>query len=174
MEMARRSADAGNRRVGACNLIRGAAAGLVIAATGVSAASAGGAAESAQERTEAAIEACWALSEAERDSGVTSEMRHGTVVSARCLEGVLQDELRGLLADATLERLDLPSQIEALRNSYESIYWELYNGGRRNSRDWRGTMYQVFHLGKYTALLEQMIRDIAFERDSELPCQICP
>lgn len=174
MGMARRSADAGSRQVGAYNLIRSAAAGLAIAAIGVSTASAGGVAESAHERTEAAIEACWALSEAERDTGVTSDMRHGVVVSARCLEGVFQDEMRGLLADDTLRRLDLPSQIEALRSSYESIYWELYNGGRRNSRDWRGTMYQTFHLGAYTALLEQIIRDVASERDNELPCQICP
>lgn len=164
METARLSVDSECRRVGASKLIRGAFAAVAIAVTGLSTASAGGAPESAQERTEAAIEACWALSQADRDTGVTSQMRHGAVVSARCLEGVLQDELQGLLDDNTLARLDLPTQIEALRNSYGSIYWELYNGGRRDG-EWRGTMYQLFHVSNYAALLEKMIRDVAVERD---------
>ena len=165
METARLSVDSECRRVGASKLIRGAFAAVAIAVTGLSTASAGGAPESAQERTEAAIEACWALSQADRDTGVTSQMRHGAVVSARCLEGVLQDELRGLLDDNTLARLDLPSQIEALRDSYGSIYWELYNGGRRNSTEWRGTVYQVFHVAAYASLLEDLIHKVAVERD---------
>lgn len=128
MKTTRRSRDTGRRQLRAGDLVLGMVASAVAFAASLPSAYAGGAADSAQERVEAAIEACWASSEADRDSGVTSQMRHGTVDSGNCLEGVLQDEMGGLLADDTLARLDLPSQIAALRNSYESIFWELYNG----------------------------------------------
>lgn len=119
----------------------------------------------ARDRIEAAIEACWAASRADLDSSVTSQMRHGAAVAAACLEDVLQAETRGLLTADTYSRLDLHSQLEALRSSYQAFYWELYNGGRRG-RGLRGTVYQTFHLGRYTGLLENMIRDVATERDS--------
>lgn len=101
-----------------------------LAIISIAGASAGGAEGSAQEQAESAIETCWALSAADRASGVTADMRHGAAVSASCLEGVLQDEMRGLLTEHSYAELDLPSTLNALRDSYESIYWQLSNGSR--------------------------------------------
>lgn len=123
-----------------------------------------GSEDEARKRVEAAIAACWSLSSADRNSGVTAQMRHGTVVTGTCLEGVLQDEMRGLLTASSYEELDLPSKLAVLRNSYGSIYWQLYNGSRPGE-GWRGTMYQVFHVAAYAKLLEDLIREVAAERD---------
>lgn len=124
--------------------------------------------DEARKRVEAAISACWNLSRAERSTGVTADMRHGGMVTATCLEGVLQDEMRGLLSASSYEELDLPAKLDALRNSYGSIYWQLYNGGRPGG-GWRGTMYQVFHVAAYANLLEDLIRKVAAERDGPIP-----
>jgi hypothetical protein len=95
-------------------------------------------------------------------------MRHGAAVSIACLEEVLQDEMRALLTAESYAELNLPQRLDSLREAYQSIYWQLYNGGRADG-SWRGTMYQVFHLGAYSRLLEEMIRDVAAERDATAP-----
>lgn len=123
---------------------------------------------SERERVESAIQACWALSERERALGSTAAMRHGAAVSIACLERALQNELRALLTASSYAELDLPKRLESLSDSYQSIYWQLYNGSRPDE-SWRGTMYQVFHLSAYARLLESMIRDAAAEREATTP-----
>ena len=73
------------------------------------------------------IDACWALSKEDRDSGVTGRMRSGSARSIGCLEGVIHDQAEALFDEETLDSLKLKEQLIKLRKGYQILYWALYN-----------------------------------------------
>ena len=67
------------------------------------------------------IDACWALSKEDRDSGVTGRMRSGSARSIGCLEGVIHDQAEALFDEETLDSLKLKEQLIKLRKGYQIL-----------------------------------------------------
>lgn len=111
-------------------------------------------------RAQKVIDACWAISQEDRDSGVTSRMREGGLKSALCLQ-----EHIIMLAKTELftESPEISEQIEQkfhnLHAAYASFYWDLYNSIDPCSA-WCGTENHVVHNGEYAHLLEKIVRDV--------------
>ena len=113
----------------------------------------------------ALIKPCWDLSEKKRASGVTARMRQGTLDTVLCLEKVILDQVEILFPDGiNLSRAEAEEKLERLRFAVGSFYWSLYNG-HKGCDGFCGTMWQVLHLAKNADFLEQMIRDIADQRN---------
>ena len=113
----------------------------------------------------ALIKPCWDLSEEKRSSGVTATMRQGTLDTVLCLEKVILDQVEILFPDGeNLSRAQAEEKLERLRFAVGSFYWSLYNG-HVGCKGFCGTMWQVLHLAKNADFLEQMIRDIADQRN---------
>ncbi len=114
---------------------------------------------------EALIKPCWDLSEEKRSSGVTATMRQGTLDTVLCLEKVILDQVEILFPDGKyLSRAQAEKKLERLRFAIQTFYWSLYNE-HTGCKHFCGTMWQVFHLPKIAHVLEQIIRDIAHQRN---------
>ncbi len=112
---------------------------------------------------EALIDACWAISREDRDSGVTARMRSGGLKTGLCLEDVIVSQAKEMFETDDLERIKVREKLDQLRNSYGGLYWSIYN--EHNGCSPCGTHGQVLHVLRYATLLESMIRDIVEERN---------
>lgn len=110
------------------------------------------------------IEQCWALSKDDRDSGVTGRMRDGTMKTVRCMQGFIVDQAAEMFEPDTLSRQDVQGKLDNIRKNYGSLYWSIYNEHKRCGVEC-GTDRDVYHLAAYTALLEDIIRDMVRERN---------
>lgn len=120
------------------------------------------------------IDECSAVGQADRDSGVTSQMRRGGAKTAQCLEDRIVVHLKALFKGQ--ESKTFPDGktkfteegfreiLKQLSISYGGLYWSLYND-HAGCKGGCGTMYHVFHLGKLMALLEQILRDVVAQRN---------
>ena len=113
------------------------------------------------------IDACWALSAEDRDSGVTARMRSGGARSIGCLEGVIRDQAEALFDEETLNSLNLEDQLTKIAKGYQTLYGAIYNRHTACGlpRMECGSFYHVFHLGKHSYLLEEIIRDMVKQRN---------
>ena len=113
----------------------------------------------------ALIKPCWDLSEEKRASSVTATMRQGTLDTVLCIEKVILDQVGILFPGGKyLSRAQAEKKLERLRFAVGSFYWSLYNE-HIGCKHFCGTMWQVLHLAKNVDFLEQMIRDIADQRN---------
>ena len=113
------------------------------------------------------IDACWALSKEDLDSGVTARMRSGTMRSIRCLQNVIRDQAKALFDEETLKSMNLEERLTKIREGYGGLYWAIYNDHRGclPSRTGCGTFYHVFHVAALSSLLEEIIRDMIVQRN---------
>ncbi|MEE9250037.1 MAG: hypothetical protein V3U93_02790 [Alphaproteobacteria bacterium] len=113
----------------------------------------------------ALIKPCWNLSEEKRASGVTATMRQGALDTVLCLEKVILDQVEILFPDGKyLSRSQAEKKLERLGSAIQTFYWSLYNE-HTGCKHFCGTMWQVLHLAKNADFLEQMIRDLADQRN---------
>ena len=112
----------------------------------------------------ALIDACWAISQDKRDSGVTALMRQGGAMSVRCLKDVILDQAQAMLEPQVLSRRQVKEKLDKIGNAYGSLYWSIFNEHRKCSR-WCGTDRHVYHLARYGGLLEKIIQDMVNERN---------
>jgi len=118
-------------------------------------------AEEKNAAAQKAIDACWAVSQEYRDSGVTAKMREGHLNTALCMEDHIiylsENYLykdRPKLVDETKERLEM------LRAGYGRIYWNLFNSHDEcRTILGCGTLYHIFHNNYYAVMLESIIKD---------------
>ena len=109
------------------------------------------------------IDGCWATSKEMLSSGVTAEMRRGTLKSVLCLEGAILDLTEILFETSYLSREKAQERLKTLRFSYGRFYWDIHNE-HRGCRLHCGTMYQLFHLTANASILEKMIKDMVDKR----------
>lgn len=123
------------------------------------------------------IDECSAVGQPDIESGVTSQMRRGGAKTAKCLEDRIVEHLRALFkgkesrtfpdGKTKFTEEGFRDVLKRLSISYGGLYWSLYNDHAGCTEPWGcGTMYHVFHLGKYTALLEQILRDVVAQRNA--------
>lgn len=123
---------------------------------------------------QAEIEACWKVSQAARDSGVTAEMRKGTLATAKCMEARIVEHLAVLFhgmendtfpdGKTRMNREGFQELLARLRTNYGGLYWSIYND-HAGCEGGCGTMYQTFHLAAYAALLEKILKDVVAQRN---------
>ncbi len=113
---------------------------------------------------EALIDACWAISREDRDSGVTAGMRSGTARTAECLENVVYDQARAMFDLKRHPLREIRERIALIREGYQKFYWSLYNE-HKMCRLWCGTDKHVYHISYYAKLLEEIVRDMVSERN---------
>lgn len=111
----------------------------------------------AQSDAQTIIDACWAISQDDRDSGVTSRMREGGLNTALCMEHAFLDLIsKHMNKDDAEAQKRYADNIETLRMSYGRIIWDLYND-HDGCDPMCGTMFHVFHNGVYAHLLEDLL-----------------
>lgn len=120
------------------------------------------------------IDECLAVGRTDRDSGVTSQMRQGGAKTAECLEDRIVEHLKALFkgregktfpdGKTKFTEAGFREILEQLSISYQGLYWSLYND-HAGCKGGCGTMYTTFHLGKYMALLEQILKDVVAQRN---------
>ncbi len=141
----------------------GLGSGLLAVLTAVPA-SAGGTEPFEPIDSEAMIEKCWALSKEDLNSGVTGRMRSGTMKTVRCMQNEIVEQAGEMFEPDVLSRQEVRDKLDKIRNGYGSLYWSIYNEHKRCGAEC-GTDRQVYHLGAYTALLEDIVRDMVRERN---------
>lgn len=120
------------------------------------------------------IDECSAVGQPDRDSGVTTQMRRGGAKTAKCLEDRIVGHLKALFKGEQSQTFPdgktkfteegFRHVLRQLSVSYGGLYWSLYND-HAGCQGGCGTMYNVFHLGKYMALLEQILKDVVAQRN---------
>lgn len=115
----------------------------------------------AKQKAQKAIDACWAISLADRSSINTNRQRYGTLDSALCMEkhiNMLAEEF--IFPNSPDLVQQMKDNIEKLRFSYSRIYWDLYNAADGCFADRMtgcGTMFHGTHNWYYAKLLEEII-----------------
>ena len=111
------------------------------------------------------IDACWAISEKERSSGVTAQHREGALNSVLCLENAILDQLEVLFPNGKyLSREEAAEKLEQLRFAAGSLYWSIYNE-HQGCDPSCGTAWHSAHLSSYARILEKIVRDVVTVRN---------
>lgn len=118
----------------------------------------------ASPEAQAIIDGCWKISQDQRDSGVTPEMREGAADTVACLEKAVVDQTETLFDPQTLSRKEAQGEIDRLREAYEGYYDALLNHNRGCAPDCGSENQPVPNI-EYAKLLEKMLRDIFSVRD---------
>lgn len=106
------------------------------------------------------IDKCWAMSEEEISSGVTSRMRQGTLDSAQCLKDHIILLAEKYLYPQSPELIDQTKQdLTQAAAAYSGLYWNLYNQ-MDSCRPSCGTMHYVRSDAAYAYLLQNILSDI--------------
>ena len=147
-------------------------AAAIAAALFFSTAAAAGGAEKIDAQKE--IDECVAVGQSDIDTGVTARMRRGAAKTVGCLEDRIVVHLKALFkgkengtfpdGKTKFTEEGFRQILEQLAISYQGLYWSLYND-HAGCKGGCGTMYATFHLAKYTALLEQILRDVVAQRN---------
>jgi len=107
---------------------------------------------------QAIIDACWAVSKEDRESGVNSRMREGHVWTSVCLEKKVIELLDTLkFGESFISRAEAKQELDNLRTSVHRLYWMIYNDNEHCGMSC-GSMWFAQHLPTHSKLLEDMIR----------------
>ncbi len=115
--------------------------------------------ELAKEKAQKAIDACWAISQEDRDSGVTGRMRSGALDSALCMEEhTLMLSETVLFKNNKQAQAEVKESLEKITDGTGRLYWLLHNshdgcGGAC------GSMYQILHNSQVAKEMEEVVRD---------------
>jgi hypothetical protein len=110
------------------------------------------------------IKGCWDISEEKRSSGATGTMRHGAAITLGCMEKVIVDQSKAIFDPKYMSPEKIQKHLDQIQIGTQKIYWALYNGHDR-CPEVCGTMNHLLHLPPNIDVLEQIIRDIARERN---------
>lgn len=113
------------------------------------------------------ISECWSISEKDRDSGVTSRMRSGSINTSICLKDqILLISIR-LFENKYYLRQEMISDLEILSRITGRFYWGLYN--QLNSCiPFCGTIYHTFHAVMIARMFEGILRDVVDQHNREI------
>jgi hypothetical protein len=113
------------------------------------------------------IDACWAISEEELASISNSEMRKGLSMTVGCFHEVIIEQSKAFFEPEYLEEAQIKKHLHQLEEGYKGVYWWFYNGhkGCRIIGLSCGTMHHQIPSRYYTRILEEIIRDIASQRN---------
>ena len=118
------------------------------------------------------IDGCLKISEEDRDSGVTGRARSGMARTVGCLEVEVVNQLQALFPEGAAgsfpdgtpkSKAGIEKLIAEMGSSYQGLQWSIWNEHR--GCDPCGTMYQLFHIGKYASLLEEILREVVGVRN---------
>lgn len=114
----------------------------------------------AEKAAQKIINACWTLSEEDRDSGVTARMREGTLNTALCMKKhILALSKQVLFKDDPLIQKDVAEDLDKIHHGVGGLYWNLHNSHDSCSQNPCGTMYHVLHNGALAHTMEDILRD---------------
>lgn len=114
----------------------------------------------AQDRAQEAIDACWAISLEDRNSGVTSRMRQGTLESALCMkEHIIYLSENVLFKDQPEVQSEVKDSLENIKKGTGRLYWHLHNSHEYCGLSPCGTMYTMFHNSQFAEQMENIIYD---------------
>ncbi len=116
----------------------------------------------AQQKAQQAINACWAISQEDRDSINTNRQRAGILDSALCMEKhIIELSEKYLFPESPSLVSETKKNLEEIRSGYGRLYWNLYNsldGCYSEKHGWRcGTENHTVHNSAYARLLEKII-----------------
>ena len=112
--------------------------------------------------SDAMIGACWDETYEFR-AGTTVDAREGILLSALCLEEHILDQFEVLFPPSVLTREEAAKHLEAIRTSYGSLYWKLYNEHR--GCGFCGTQHYTSHVAAHARLMEQILRAAVDQRN---------
>jgi len=112
----------------------------------------------------ALIAACWEISKERRDEGSTSAMRSGTGQTVQCLQDEILLNGLAMFKDKAEREAKFKDYIERISFGVQRIYWEIYNDNSMCNPSC-GTMFTVFHLWRYSDILEKILDDIVDQRN---------
>ena len=120
--------------------------------------------EIAKEKAQKAIDACWAISEEDRNTGSTILHRKGHLDTALCMEEHIVEISEKYFFKNDPEKVQrVRDDLEKFRFGYGHFHWMLYNEIDQcfeNERPGCGTMYHVFHNNKYARALEPVVHNV--------------
>lgn len=111
---------------------------------------------------EALVAQCWAISQEDRDSGVTSRMRQGTANTIDCFAEEIVRHATAFFRTRSEEQIR--QLVEDIGMPYAEFYWVMYNENV-GCEPSCGTVYHVFHVGALSALFEDMLRKLISQRN---------
>ena len=120
--------------------------------------------EEADRHARKIIDACWAMSEKDRHSGVTSRMRKGALDSALCMENhIIALAEQYFFPDSPDLVEETKKDLKDLRSGYGHFYWNLFNSldscYTKEQGVRCGAENHIVHNSKYADLLEDVLRD---------------
>lgn len=115
---------------------------------------------------DALVAHCRAISRQDRDSGVTSRMRAGTLKTVECLKDEVVRQAAALIDPEVMDAVEIRETVESLSWSYMTLYWSVYND-RRVCSPTCGTIYHTFHVGRAAGLFEEILRRIIAQRNAD-------
>lgn len=113
----------------------------------------------AEQKAQQVIDACWAISEEERDAGTTSSMRHGALVSANCMEDHIRYLSKNILfKDDPDTQKETEESLQKIHDGVGRLYWHLHNSHEYCGLSPCGTMYTLFHNSATAREMEKILR----------------
>lgn len=114
----------------------------------------------AKKQANKVIDECWAVSQDDRDSGVTLRMREGTLVTANCLRDHIVSLSKDVLFKNNAEQqANIETSLNELMQHAGRIYWDLNNDHDVCKESSCGTMYTVIHNMSVARMLEKIVTD---------------
>jgi hypothetical protein len=111
---------------------------------------------------EALVALCWAVSQEDRDSGVTARMVQGTGDTIDCLEEEIVRHATEFLT--TKNEDEIREAVSAIKKSFAEFYWAMYNENKGCDPSC-GSIHHVSHVSALAALLEDILRDLFAQRN---------
>lgn len=105
------------------------------------------------------IDKCWAISQDDRDSGVTERMRYGTWDTARCLRDHILFLSETILFEGNQDKqTEVKTNLENIINGYGKLYWAL--GNENNAcKTSCGTIEHITHNYVISHALGEILHD---------------
>lgn len=114
----------------------------------------------AMKKAQQIIDACWAESQDDRDSGVTLRMRQGTTDSVHCMrDHILSLSKNTLFKNNPDMQTEIEESLNAVISDVGRLYWNLNNSHDVCTESPCGTMYTLFHNESVAKVMENILRD---------------
>lgn len=119
--------------------------------------------EIAKEKAQVVIDACWAISEEDRN-GSNASIRQGHLKTALCMEEhIVNISQQYLFKDDPEQVKRVKDDLERFRSGYGHFYWMLYNEVDpcfNNKQSDCGTVFHSFHNYYYAESLERVVINV--------------
>lgn len=112
------------------------------------------------DQVEAERNSCAKARDKKASSGVTGEMRSAAIEYGVCVERIIKKVATEFYAPGAFGEGGITARVEEMRMPYQKAYWTMYNDAGPCGSTGCGTMYQVFHAGKWSNLMEGILADM--------------